>query len=370
MAVDPGLLAARRMAGASANPGDDWYPPPEPTDVREDVHLALTDPQTAAPTPAHKRYPVVDWQRAFEGTRDEIDWLVPDFIARGQSYALVSTAKAGKSLLMLDIAAAIAAGRPVLGQKPQPPVRVLYVDHENSNFDIIERLRDMGYSPDELANLRYLSFPSMPPLDGAAGGIDLVAVAEHHNAALVVIDTVARVVAGEENSADTYRALYRHTLAPLKGAGRAVVRLDHRGHGVKATARGSSAKADDVDAVWMLDTSPGGEDGDVFVNLGLERQRGNAHPERILLLRQYDPHLRHIIRPKSLPDAERRRIGACIDAMIQLGLPVDTGNRRARESLRLAGHTFPNVTIADAVRQRKAVATFPSSATETSDGMF
>lgn len=354
-AVDPGLLAARRMAGVSADPGDDWYPsePPEPPDV----HMALTEPQTAPPTPAHKRYPGIDWQRAFDGAAEEVQWLVPDFIARGQSYALVSTAKAGKSLLMLDVAAALAAGRPIFGQKPQAPVRVLYVDHENGEFDVIERLRDMGYTPAELDNLRYLSFPSMPPLDGPAGGIDLVAVAEHHDAALVVIDTVARVVAGEENSADTYRALYRHTLAPLKGAGRAVVRLDHRGHGGKTTARGSSAKADDVDAVWMLDTAPSGEDGDVFVNLGLERQRGNAHPDRILLLRQFDPHLRHIVRPKLMPDAERRRIGACIDAMIQLRLPVDTGARRAREALRLGGYKVRNDVVAAAVKARKAAAT-------------
>ncbi|BCO57898.1 AAA family ATPase [Mycobacterium intracellulare] len=364
--VDPGLVSARRMAAVAnlERLDDPSAPEPPPNEGASRCEAP------AAPTPAHKRYPTVDWQRAFDGAREEVDWLVPDFIARGQSYALVSTAKAGKSLLMLDVAAAIAAGRPVFGRKRRPPVRVLYVDHENSDFDIIERLRDMGYTPSELGNLRYLSFPSMPPLDGPAGGVDLIAVAEHHDAALVVIDTVARVVAGEENSADTYRALYRHTLAPLKGAGRAVVRLDHRGHGVKTTARGSSAKADDVDAVWMLDTQPGGEVDQTFVNLGLERQRGNAHPGQLLLLRQYDPHLRHIVRPKTLPDAERRRIAACIDAMIQLRLPVEAGNRRAREALRLAGHTFPNVTIADAVRQRKASSTFPQIGAETSEGMF
>lgn len=364
--VDPGLVSARQMAAvANLERLDDPGAPEPPPGGETSRGEAPT-----VPMPAHKRHPVIDWQRAFDGAREEVDWLVPDFIARGQSYALVSTAKAGKSLLMLDVAAALATGRPVFGQKPQPPVRVLYVDHENGQFDIIERLRDMGYTPGELGNLRYLSFPSMSPLDGPAGGVDLVDLAGHHDAAVVVLDTVARVVAGEENSADTYRALYRHTLAPLKGAGRAVVRLDHRGHGVKTTARGSSAKADDVDAVWMLATQPSGVDDEVFVNLALERQRGNAHPDRLLLLRQYDPHLRHIIRPKSLPDAERRQIGACIDAMIQLRLPVETGNRRAREALRLAGHTFRNATIADAVRQRKAVTTFPRTAGETSEGMF
>jgi hypothetical protein len=320
--------------------------------------------------PAHKRYPTVDWQRAFDGAAYEVAWLVPDFIACGQSYALVSQAKAGKSLLMLDVAAAIAAGRPALGCRPQPPVRVLYVDHENSHHDLIERLRDMGYTASELGNLRYLSFPSMPPLDGAAGGLDLAEVAEHHDAALVIIDTVARVVAGEENSADTYRSLYRHTLSPLKAAGRAVVRLDHRGKGVNVSTRGSSAKADDVDAVWQLSDQPG-EDGDVFINLGLERQRGNAHPERLLLLRQYDPHLRHIVRPKLLPGADQRRIGACIDAMIQLRLPVDsTGAVKARQALRSAGFKFGNTTIADAVRTRKTAQTCPEIAADTSDRLF
>lgn len=350
--VDPGLVAARRMAAVARTEGSDDPGPQEPP-PDDASHWEAP----ATPTPAHKRYPTVDWQRAFDGAREEVDWLVPDLIARGQSYALVSAAKAGKSLLMLDVAAAIAAGRPALACRPQPPVRVLYVDHENSDFDVVERLRDMGYSPRDLGNLRYLSFPSMPPLDNAAGGIDLIAVAEHHDAALVIIDTVARVVAGEENSADTYRALYRHTLAPLKGAGRAVVRLDHRGHGAKTTARGSSAKADDVDAVWTLDTQPGGEEDQTFVNLGLERQRGNAHPNQLLLLRQYDPHLRHIIRPKSMPDAERRRIGECIDAMIQLRLPIDTGARRARDALRLSGFKVRNDVVAAAVKARKAAAT-------------
>lgn len=349
--IDPGLESARRMAVAKAEWSAEDLGPPEP----------LPDEQASWPAavpapPAHKRYPVVDWLRAFDGAREEVDWLVPDFIARGQSYALVSQAKAGKSLLMLDVAAAIATGRPALACRPQLPVRVLYIDHENSNFDLIERLRDMGYSPSDLDNLRYLSFPSMPPLDGPAGGLDLIDVANYHDVALVVIDTVSRVVAGEENSADTFRALYRHTLAPLKAGGRAVVRLDHRGHGTKAGARGSSAKADDVDVVWTLDTQPDAEEGHKLVNLGLERQRGNAHPDRLLLLRQYDPHLRHIIRPKSLPDAERRRIGATIDAMIQLRLPVDTGARRARDALRLSGFKVRNDVVAAAVKARKAAA--------------
>ena len=199
---------------------------------------------------------------------------------RGGLYSLVSPAKAGKSLLMQDIAAALAAGRPVLGHPAQDPADVLYVDHENSRDDLTERLGEMGYGPEDLAKLHYLSFPTMPPLDRADGGQDLAHVADHCGADLVVIDTIARVVAGEENSADTYRNFYRHTLLPLKAARRTVIRLDHRGHGNRDGARGSSAKNDDVDVVWQLSQQPG-PNGEAYVTLKLERQRGNAHPDMI-----------------------------------------------------------------------------------------
>jgi hypothetical protein len=246
----------------------------------------------------------------------------------------------------------------------------LYVDHENSRDDLAERLRDMEYGPDDLANLRYLSFPSMPPLDGIAGGRDIVDVAEHHDAALIIIDTVSRVVAGEENSADTFRALYRHTLAPLKAQRRAVVRLDHRGKDKTAVgARGSSAKNDDVDVVWQL-TQYVGPDGDASVSLRLERQRGSAHPEQINLHRQVAPRLRHITIAPALSLSERERIGQCIETMKQLHLPVDTGARKARQALRERGCKFGNTIIAAAVKARKTAATCPEVDRDTQLEVF
>lgn len=334
----------------------DWSDIPPPPEPPPDEPSRRNGHQTHAPrsgAPAHLRYPALDWQRVFEGAPDDTDWLVPEFIARGQSYSLVSPAKAGKSLLMLDVAAAIAAGRSALGNPPQDPVRVLYADWENSRDDLTERLRDMGYGPTDLANLRYLSFPTMPPLDGPAGGHDIVDVADHHDAALVIIDTVARVVAGEENAADTYRNLYRHTLQPLRAAHRAVLRLDHRGKGPNAGARGSSAKNDDVDVVWQLSQSPG-PDGEAYVDLRLERQRGSAHPEQIHLVRNPNPHLRHIARPPELSLTEQQRIAQCIEAMKQMHLPADAGGRTARVALREKGHKFRNDIIAAAVKARKA----------------
>jgi hypothetical protein len=303
--------------------------------------------------PAYLRYPTLDWKRAFERLPEDVDWLVPDFLVRGSLYSLVSLAKAGKSILMQDTAAALSAGRPVLGHPAQHPIHVLYVDHENSRDDLIERLGDMGYGPGDLANLHYLSFPTMPPLDRADGGQDLAAVADHYGAELVVIDTIARVVAGEENSADTYRNFYRHTLLPLKAARRAVVRLDHRGKDANAGARGSSAKNDDVDVVWQLSQSPG-SNGEAYVSLKLERQRGNAHPDMIRVVRDINPRLGHEAKRAPLTLDEEQRIRNCIDAMKRLGLPVGIGARKARAALRLSGYKVRNEVVAAAVKQRKA----------------
>jgi AAA domain len=364
----------RETAAHNGYHPDDPGPPepdePEPPDPRHPPGGAALAPRNghhpgAGNLAAHQRYPIVDWQRLFDGAPDDIDWLVPDFIARGQSYSLVSPAKAGKSLLMLDVAAAIAVGRSALGNPAQPPVRVLYVDCENSRDDIAERPRDMGYGPDDLSELRYLSFPSLPALDSPAGGAEIAELAEHHDVALVVIDTIARVVTGEENSADTYRNLYRFTLQPLKAQRRAVVRLDHRGKGVNTGARGSSAKNDDVDVVWQLNQSPG-PDGEAYVTLRLERQRGSAHPEQINVVRDVTPRLRHVAKDAPLADSERQRVGECIEAMKALGLPADIGRPKALKALRENGYKVRSDTVMAAVKARKMAKNCP----EVDRGMF
>lgn len=354
-------------------PQDDPGPPePDPDQrMRDKRHNPRNGQQVHTNVPAaHLRYPTLDWGRAFDGVADDVDWLVDDFLVRGASYSLVSQAKAGKSLLLLDVAAGVATGHRVLGNPPRPPAPVLYVDHENTRDDIIERLRDMGYSPDDLGNLHYLSFPTMPPLDSLAGGRDLADVAEHYDAGLVIIDTLSRVVAGEENSADTYRNLYRHSLAPLKAARRTVVRLDHRGRDVKAIgARGSSAKNDDVDVVWQLIQQPG-PNGEAYVTLTCERQRGSAHPEVLRILRDVNPRLYHEAKPAPLTLTEQQRVAHCIDAMNRIGLPHDAGARKARTALRSAKYKVRNDVVAAAVKARKVAAMCPDVDRDTQQEMF
>lgn len=198
----------------------------------------------------------VDLDALIERGPPPADWLIEPVIAAGRAHALVAPPKAGKSLFTLALVGSACVGiHPLTGQ-PMEPVKVLYVDHEMTADDLYERLDDLGFTEAkhrELLgeNLVYVQLPASSPLDTASGGAQLVAYATGEAVALVVVDTLSRVTEGPENDSDTYRNLYRHTWQPLKRAGIAAARLDHTGH-EGSRARGSSAKGDDVDVVWLL----------------------------------------------------------------------------------------------------------------------
>ncbi len=205
----------------------------------------------AAEEEAAAAFTPVDWAALWAAPVDEA-WLVPGLVPARRGVALYSAPKVGKSLLTLELAVAVSRGAPFLGEPTEPAV-VLYVDHENDlRGDVRDRLQSMGYSPADLGGLRYLSMPPMSPLDGPAGAAQLLEVAQREGAELVVLDTVSRTVAGEENANDTWLSFYRHTGRALKRAGIAYLRLDHSGKDDEKGMRGGSAKSGDVDLVWRM----------------------------------------------------------------------------------------------------------------------
>jgi hypothetical protein len=214
---------------------------------------------------------------------------------------------------------------------------------EMSEDDLRERLIDLGYGPsDDLSRLHYYSLPSLPPLDTRDGGDAVVALADHHNVVLVVVDTTSRVISGEENSADTFQALYRHTSVRLKAAGRALARLDHAGHANPDRARGSSAKAADVDLIWSLTAT---DDG---LRLTRTHQRISWVPERVDLQRRHDP-LRHELVADGWP-AGTKDTAVALD---RLGVPLDASRRAAQQALSGAGESRRTEVIGKALKWRR-----------------
>ncbi len=234
------------------------------------------DPQALAGIAA--QYTPVDWQAAWSEQPEATNWLYGEFIEAGTLVSMYGRPGTGKSLLALEIAADLA----------RSGYRVVYVDQENKVTGVVERLQAMGRTPEDVATLRLYSFAGLPPLDTAAGGVQLLALAAAANASLVILDTTSRLIAGRENDADTYLALYRLSLVPLLARGVAVLRLDHPGKDAERGQRGSSAKDGDVDAIWRLATVSDGVD----YSLTREKSRSGHGPSEFALRRCYGP-LRH-----------------------------------------------------------------------------
>ncbi len=289
----------------------------------------------------------VEWASLFAGRTDASEWMVEPMLPRGRAIATYAPAKAGKSLLALDVSASLATGRRVLDRAGGTPATILYIDLEMTEDDLRERLEDMGYGPDDdLSRLHYYLLPDLPPLDTAAGGRDLRDLAAAHDAEVVVIDTTTSATTGAENDADTIRAYWQHCGRLLKGDGRTVWRIDHAGKDLKRGQRGTSHKAGDVDVVWELTVRDG-----TSLRLQATHRRVRWVPDQVDLVRFDDP-LRHELAIESWPTGTSE----CAALLDKLEVPLDLGGRRVRQVFREAGHSAGNEIIAAAIRYRRRTA--------------
>ena len=284
----------------------------------------------------------VDWFEFWNRERSDADWLLDPILARGRGHVLDAAEKTGKSLVLLWAAASIATG--------VEPVVVFYLDYEMSDDDVFERLTDMGYGPhSDLSRLRYALLPTLPPLDRKEGAdallglLDAEQAIRPHQHVVVIIDTTSRAVEGDENSADTIRAFYRHTGIALKQRGVTWARLDHAGKDATRGQRGSSAKGDDVDLVWRMEATDNG------LVLKRDAARMGWVPERVPLERRDNP-LRYEVAKAAWP-AGTRELAALLD---DLGVPGDAGNRAARQALHDTGHQASSAVLRAAVKYRKS----------------
>jgi hypothetical protein len=288
----------------------------------------------------------IDWAEFWATESPAEDWLLEPIVACGRATATYSAAKTGKSLLALDACAARATGRSVLGYPPLPPIDILYVDLEMTEADLRERLTDLGYGPDDdLSHLHYYQLPPLPPLDGEFGGEILTSIAIELGVDLVVIDTVARAVAGGENDADTMRAFYRCTGRVLKAAGIALWRLDHQGKDAAQGQRGTSAKADDVDIVFRLTRLDART-----LKLARTHARVPWVPAEVTIVQEEEPILRHIVSDDAVP-AGTHDAAMALD---ELGVPLDATASTALAALRRADRGSRKTVVLAALKARRA----------------
>lgn len=290
----------------------------------------------------------LDWHALWDDDSAE-EWILEPLLPARRLIALYSAPKVGKSLLMLEIAVAVSCGRSCLGVTPDRPRKVLYVDFENDpRGDIRERLIAMGYGPDDLGNLDYLSYPTLGGLDTGTGGRTLLAAVDHFRSEVVIVDTVSRSVVGEENDNTTWLHFYRHTGLLLKQRGVALVRLDHSGKDATKGQRGGSAKSGDVDAVWKLSRV-----SDSVFRLDCEANRMPVTERVLVMERRTVPRLHHHVNPLGRIAAYDAATHDIVQVLDSVGVDVAAGRPAAREALRKAGIKTGNGPLAEAIKYRK-----------------
>jgi hypothetical protein len=284
------------------------------------------------------RYRKIDWEIAFKEEPEDVVWLKPDFLEKGTLSGLFSKPGIGKSLLALDVSLEIIRNGGT----------VLIIDHENRVTDTVDRLRAYGAQPDELDRLAIYSFQSLPPLDTERGGEHLDALAEAEGADLIILDTVSRMLQGDENDASTYLGLYRCTLVRLKAKDRAVLRLDHSGKDSTKGQRGTSAKESDLDVLWYLSRN----DRESVFTLECQKSRSGHIPygTMVTLERMYEP-LRHCwsVNITVSPD----RYETVVRWMDNLGIATSLGKEAVQKILADNGVTVYQDQLTSAILARR-----------------
>lgn len=288
----------------------------------------------------------VDWQRLWTEDTTDQEWLLEPILAKGRAHALYAGAKSGKSLLLLELAAALATGKQVLNQPKREPQHVLYIDFEMTASDVRDRLDAFGYSiDDDLSHLHYVLLPSIGGLDTPEGAKAVIDAIKATNSVLVIIDTTARAVEGEENDADTMRAFYRWSGVNMKALGVTWIRADHAGKDTGKGQRGTSAKNDDVDVVWRFTKlSP------TSILVEATHRRMQWIPDKVEIeLRETNGKLAHHLLGDEISDAAK----ATATRLDQLHAAVDIPVRTARQLLKDHGHKCSSDVLRSALRMRR-----------------
>jgi hypothetical protein len=309
------------------------------------------EPVTPIPTPDEMLSMLVDWKTFWSLEHATEEWLAKPLIAKGRQTALFAGAKTGKSWLTLNVVAALASGKPILGQPAQPSIHCLYLDYEMIESDLYERLEQFGYTEDDdLSHLHYALIPNLPPLNTTEGASAIMKLVELTKAEVVVIDTTGRAIDGEENSADSYREFARTTGLALKRSNISCIRTDHAGKdgGKKQGQRGSSAKNDDVDIVYRLDKS---DDG---LTLKRTHTRISWVPETVnLVVEDFDDIITIRLRTKEQRGWTVKEI-AIAHRLDELGFPIDIGVNEVQRQLKDQGISLGHKSqISRAIQCRK-----------------
>lgn len=294
----------------------------------------------------------VDLHDLFHAPPHKETWIAPYLVPEGRMVSLVGPAKSGKSLLALNCAAAIASGRPFLGE-PTIQSTVLYIDQENIPIsDVKPRLEQMGYTWQDLkTHFIYSSYGRFEDFNTRKGADNLMKLIREHNVQVVIIDTISRVVTGKENDNDTWNDLHKHLESQLKREGISMLRLDHTGKDTDKGPRGGSAKLGDVDMTVTLTAQRNGN----MIHLTVDGHRMPLTWAKLHLEKIHVPLLDFIIKEEKT-ETTAQRIQRLVELLDRHGFErrltvIETRNALASLNQRISNDVASAVTKARKTNQ-------------------
>jgi hypothetical protein len=326
----------------------------DPWECADEAVATLAAMKALDPAPAATRVPnplgYVMWDGRFWNPPPPA-YFIPRMLVEGQVGTIYSAGGLGKSLLAQDIVVGLTLRGRVFGIEVER-VPVIYIDRENSRRGLGKRLRAMGYHEVDIPLLHYSLLGDWPPLDTREGGLALLSEIERTGARFVVLDTLSKVVDGEENRNDTWRGLHNNTMVAVKNVGCTVLQLDHTGKDTERGQRGGSSKHDNADVVWHLTATDG------YVKLINKKDREDDYDPTIYLERRSVPNLEHVLTgalpvEASIEIATAAKVEDIVQMLDELGVPNDAGRPTCVKALREAYGRAPRG-IDQAVKQRKA----------------
>lgn len=199
------------------------------------------------PTPQPKSLLHLDISKWGHRPPPQCSWLFYRVVAKGEVGLLAGRSNSGKGMLSMEMAACVATGRPLFGRQGDgKPRHALVVQMEDSAEELERRyvrLRDLlrqdpnWGEAEDISLLLHMHF--FIPNWEAEGGKSLVSILPSLEASikevkrdgqevgLIVLDTLAALTEGDENSVEAQRALWPscYKLRDLSGA--AVLVIHH-----------------------------------------------------------------------------------------------------------------------------------------------
>jgi archaellum biogenesis ATPase FlaH len=196
-----------------------------------------------------------------------VDWILQNLISAGSLNVIVGEPGCGKTYLMISLGVCIALGKAWLGLSTKQG-RVLFVDEESGERRLARRLGEVlrGEFGDESTPFNFISLARFK-FEHEEDCILLSTLIEENTYSLVVIDALADVMDGDENSKEETQPLLSALRRVAETTNAAIVVIHHTNK--MGGYRGSSAIKASADL--MLFVKSDGDDGEVTLEVQKSR---------------------------------------------------------------------------------------------------